>query len=112
METIEITPEEIVDLVESFNGKFFSVVFTKVNGEERKMTGRTNVRKYVKQRDETPEERKQRMEKIRQWRRENNLVAIWEPANPDPDPYNRYRQFSTKRTHYIKANGKLYKVVK
>ena len=30
------------------NGKFFSAVFTKKNGEKRLMTCRTNVRKYLK----------------------------------------------------------------
>ena len=30
------------------NGKFFSAVFTKKNGEKRLMTCRTNVRRYVK----------------------------------------------------------------
>ena len=45
----QITPQKANELIESTNGKFFSVLFKKrSNGELREMNCRTRVRKHLK----------------------------------------------------------------
>lgn len=43
-----INQMKVLSLIESTKGKFFTVFFTKKDGSERRLTGRTGVKKGVK----------------------------------------------------------------
>tara|TARA_R110000765_G_scaffold78568_1_gene154592 strand:+ start:881 stop:1159 length:279 start_codon:yes stop_codon:yes gene_type:complete len=45
--TIKISKLQATDLIKSSQGKFINVKFTKKNGEDRSLTGRTGVHKYI-----------------------------------------------------------------
>ena len=45
--TIKISKVQATDLIKSSQGKFINVKFTKKNGEDRSLTGRTGVHKYT-----------------------------------------------------------------
>ena len=44
----KITQQMAKELIDSSNGKIFSVVFTKKDGSEREMVARTGVKKHLK----------------------------------------------------------------
>lgn len=48
MQTINLTREKIYQLLQEQDGKFFSVVFRKKNGQLRKINGRLGVTKYLR----------------------------------------------------------------
>tara|TARA_R110001592_G_scaffold338422_2_gene625460 strand:+ start:596 stop:874 length:279 start_codon:yes stop_codon:yes gene_type:complete len=45
--TVKISKVQAKDLIKSSQGKFINVKFTKKNGEDRSLTGRTGVHKYT-----------------------------------------------------------------
>ena len=46
--TVKISKVQAKDLIKSSQGKFINVKFTKKNGEDRSLTGRTGVHKYTR----------------------------------------------------------------
>ena len=44
---MKISKAKATDLIKNSQGKFINVVFTKKNGDERTLTGRTGVHKYT-----------------------------------------------------------------
>ncbi|RMH15097.1 MAG: hypothetical protein D6698_11635 [Gammaproteobacteria bacterium] len=84
--------KKIWDLIEKSNGKFFSVEFEKKDGSIRKMTARTNVRKYVTGGGLKFDPKKR------------GLVVVWEPAAAKKTG-NGYRMVSVARVKKIKVNG-------
>ena len=82
------------------NGKIFSAVFVKKNGEKRQMVCRRNVRKYVtgKGLSYNPEER--------------GLVTVYDMQKCKTDPERAYRTINLKTLEQIKVKGITYTIKK
>jgi hypothetical protein len=80
------------------NGKIFSAIFTKKNGEKRSMVCRRDVRKYVtgKGLSYNPEER--------------GLVTVYDMQKCKIDPKRAYRNINIETLEQLKIKGKLYKI--
>jgi len=82
------------------NGKIFSAVFTKKDGEKRKMVCRRDVRKYVtgKGLKYNPEER--------------SLITVYDMQKCKINPERAYRNINLETLEQIKVKGITYKVNK
>ena len=80
------------------NGKIFSAVFTKKNGEKRKMVCRRDVRKYVtgKGLSYNPEE--------------HGLVTVYDMQKCKIDPERAYRNINIETLEQIKVKGTTYTI--
>lgn len=81
--------EVVRQLVESTNGKFFTVKFIKKDGEPRTITGRINVSKDTKG-------------GAAGWRANPDNMGVYE-INTD-----QYRAFNASRVTYLKINNQEY----
>ena len=93
-----ITKDTAKQYIYKTNGKIFSAVFTKKDGEKRKMVCRRNVRKYVtgKGLSYNPEER--------------GLVTVYDMQKCKVDPERAYRTINLETLEQIKIEGATYKV--
>ena len=91
-----ITKDTAKQYIYKTNGKIFSAVFTKKDGEKRKMVCRRNVRKYVtgKGLSYNPEER--------------GLVTVYDMQKCKIDPKRAYRNINIETLEQLKIKGKTY----
>ena len=82
------------------NGKIFSAVFTKKNGEKRKMICRRGVSKYVNGKG------------LKYKPEEKNLVGVYDMQKAKIDPKNAYRNINLETLEQIKVKGITYNVKK
>lgn len=81
-------PENVRYFIDAIpNGQFFTVKFTKLNGEERVMQCQHGVGKHVKG--------------TGQPKTDPNLITVWEPAEES------YKSFRADRVISIRAQGML-----
>ena len=89
---IKISKEKATDLIKQSAGKFINVRFTKKNGEDRSLTGRTGVHKYT-----TGEGLKYNPE-------DYGLVTIYDNQNKG------YRMINLNSLYFLQVDKKEYAV--
>jgi len=94
--------EEVRSFVKGIKGKFFTVNFTKKNGDNRTMNCRTGVKKHL-----APAGSKGLGYDFE----DKGLIGVWttEPARHANDK--GYRCFAVSRLIWIRVNDTIYKIV-
>ena len=80
------------------NGKIFSAVFTKKNGEKRKMVCRRDVKKYVTGKG------------LRYNPEEHNLITVYDMQKCKIDPERAYRNINLNTLEQLRVKGINYNI--